>query len=111
MSRDTYDYDLRGAFLNNAGQAANGHYPDTFKKPNHPSFSDQSRYHGADGYSGGTWTQNNNGWAFAPGTTNLQMHGPQGLQQYFQRADPTVQLILPQQSGSMQDYVRQQLGE
>ncbi len=39
------DYDLRGAFK--AGLTPNpdtGHWPDTFKKPNHPTFSDQSIY-------------------------------------------------------------------
>lgn len=39
------DYDLRGAFK--AGlqpSPENGHWPDTYKKPNHPTFSDQSIY-------------------------------------------------------------------
>lgn len=39
------DYDLRGAFK--AGltpDAATGHWPDTFKKPNHPTFSNESQY-------------------------------------------------------------------
>ena len=39
------DYDLRGAFK--AGlkpDAATGHWPDTFKKPGHPTFSDESKY-------------------------------------------------------------------
>jgi hypothetical protein len=39
------DYDLRGAFK--AGltpDAKTGHWPDTYKKPNHPTFSDQSIY-------------------------------------------------------------------
>jgi cell wall-associated NlpC family hydrolase len=40
-----FDYDLRGAF--SAGlkpDPQSGHWPDTYKKPNHPTFSDQSRY-------------------------------------------------------------------
>lgn len=40
-----YDYDLRGAFA--AGltpDPKSGHWPDTFKKPNHPTFSVESRY-------------------------------------------------------------------
>jgi hypothetical protein len=40
-----FDYDLRGAFK--AGlkpDQRTGHWPDTFKKPNHPTFSDQSNY-------------------------------------------------------------------
>lgn len=39
------DYDLRGAFK--AGltpDPASGHWPDTFKKPNHPTFSNESQY-------------------------------------------------------------------
>lgn len=38
------DYDLRGAFKGGASPADNGHWPDTWKKPNHPTFSDQSQY-------------------------------------------------------------------
>ena len=40
-----YDYDLRGAFK--AGlipDAKSGHWSDAFKKPNHPTFSDQSQF-------------------------------------------------------------------
>lgn len=39
------DYDLRGAYK--AGlkpDSKTGHWPDTYKKPNHPTFSDQSIY-------------------------------------------------------------------
>jgi hypothetical protein len=38
------DYDLRGAFKANLTPDANGHWPDTFKKPNHPTFSNESIY-------------------------------------------------------------------
>lgn len=39
------DYDLRGAFkANMRPDVATGHWPDTYKKPNHPTFSDQSQY-------------------------------------------------------------------
>lgn len=40
-----YDYDLRGAYK--AGlqkDPESGHWGDRFKKPNHPTFSDQSQY-------------------------------------------------------------------
>lgn len=40
-----YDYDLRGAFK--AGlrpDSHTGHWPDTFKKPWHPTFSIESKY-------------------------------------------------------------------
>ena len=39
------DYDLRGAYLANMQRdPENGHMGDRFKKPNHPTFSDQSQY-------------------------------------------------------------------
>ena len=95
MSQDNYDYDMRGAFLNGATQAGNMHWPDTFKKPNHPSFSDQSKYSGVNGMTGGTWMQTPTGWVFTPGVTTLQMFSPDALRQYFQRADPNVQLVVP----------------
>lgn len=51
------DYDLRGAFK--AGlrpDAETGHWPDTFKKPNHPTFSNESKYAvGPDAAKAGHW--------------------------------------------------------
>lgn len=38
------DYDLRGAFKAGLTPARDGHWPDTYKKPNHPTFSDESIY-------------------------------------------------------------------
>ena len=39
------DYDLRGAFKSGLiPDAETGHWPDTFKKPNHPTFSVESQY-------------------------------------------------------------------
>lgn len=39
------DYDLRGAFKAGVKPSArNGHWPDTFKKPNHETFSVESQY-------------------------------------------------------------------
>ena len=39
------DYDLRGAFkMGLTPDPATGHWPDTFKKPNHPTFSNESQY-------------------------------------------------------------------
>lgn len=39
------DYDLRGAFKEGAGRTGrDSHMTDKFKKPNHPTFSDQSKY-------------------------------------------------------------------
>lgn len=56
------DYDLRGAFK--AGIVADpetGHMPDRWKKPNHPTFSVESRYaEGANKELAGTWDKDGN---------------------------------------------------
>lgn len=60
-----FDYDMRGAFK--AGLTPDpqtGHWPDTFKKPNHPTFSDESQY--ASYGSPGKWTGPNHD-IFQPG--------------------------------------------
>ena len=50
------DYDLRGAFKAGEKPGADGHWTDKFKKPNHPTFSDQSQYAQGEFKSlAGTW--------------------------------------------------------
>lgn len=57
------DYDLRGAFKAGVNpDPKTGHWPDTFKKPNHPTFSDQSVYAGQAPDKAGTW----NGDSYTP---------------------------------------------
>ena len=91
---DSYDYDMRGAFKEGIGAAGNGHYPDTYKKPNHPTFSNESIYHGQSGAQGGQWGKNTAGAdTFTPGPTNIETHGKDGLKSYFDRVEPNVQLI------------------
>lgn len=95
-AKDLYDYDLRGAFSNNAKLASNGHFPDTYKKPNHPTFSNESVYH-SDERPGGVWQQDEKGtWSFAPSATNLQTHGAGFLQKYFKEREPDATLLLPE---------------
>lgn len=45
------DYDLRGAFAEGLDRDRRGHLPDTYKKPNHETFSNESQYapHGNPG--------------------------------------------------------------
>jgi hypothetical protein len=87
VSGDTYDYDLRGWFAKNGPQPLTGaHLTDEFKKPNHPTFSDQSRYHGVDDFRGGQWAQQPNGsWSFTPGETT--MFSPEELKDYFGKVE------------------------
>jgi hypothetical protein len=75
---DTFDYDMRGAWKEGIqADPSTGHFPDTYKKPNHPTFSDQSQYHGADGRYGGHWDYDETG------TETLQP---------YQKQDPTPKI-------------------
>lgn len=61
------DYDLRGAFQ--AGLTPDpqtGHWPDTYKKPNHPTFSNESQY--AAFGNPGHW----NGETYVPGVVAVK---------------------------------------
>jgi hypothetical protein len=103
---ESHDYDMRGFWKSKRDNndemdlATSGlegaHFPDTFKKPNHPTFSSESQYHGRDGHVGGSWWQDQQGrWNFAPGETNLQHHSPKDLQQYFEDVEPNSALRMP----------------
>lgn len=105
-----YDYDYKSFFADNpnAKLSPGQHYPDTYKKPNHPTFSDESRYHGTMGYrhpqtgepvkpEGGHWEKDGDQWTFTPGRSNLEFHTPQELIDYFKKNEPDAKLILPGQ--------------
>jgi hypothetical protein len=101
---DTYDYDLRGAWKDSAQAASNGHLPDTWKKPNHPTFSTGSQYSTGDTI-GGSWQQDRYDtlggpgqvapWSFDASPTNVQMQGAQGLRDYFNQREPDSILAGP----------------
>ena len=71
-----FDYDFRGAFK--AGVTPDNesnHWPDTFKKPNHPTFSDQSQYakdapHLAGSWNGDTYIPPASAGPKAPGSAS-----------------------------------------
>lgn len=92
---DLFDYDLRGAWQ--AGvTGGDGHLPDTYKKPNHPTFSSESQYN-SQMTPGGQWEKSKDGkWTYKPSPLNLQMYGPDGLQEYFQRVEPDSTLLMQQ---------------
>lgn len=90
---DTEDYDLRGYYSRMANRKPIGdaHLPDTYKKPNHPTFSDESQYHGAGGSFGGHWTP-------SPVEGKDSFHASQtnkypDLEGYFQKHEPNAYLI------------------
>ena len=94
-ARDTYDYDARGAWLEMQlnplfQRFSNGHLGDKYKKPNHPTFSDESMYHGNSGYYGGHWSKDVYGRdVFTPG---MNFYAPPTLGEYFRLREPGVVL-------------------
>lgn len=104
-----YDYDMRGYYKEYGGVNPilssnsifdNGHYPDTYKLPNHPTFSTGSKYNNyltPNGLAqGGAWEQNPSGsWKFYASPYNLTQHSPQELQEYFNKYEQGNNLILP----------------
>jgi hypothetical protein len=97
ISKDLYDYDMRGDWLQGANRDERGHGTDTFKKPNHPTFSIGSKYHGVDGNEGGQWGKRDDGsWTFTPGATNLKNFSADEMQDYFKQVEPGNKLILPE---------------
>lgn len=103
--RNTRDYDLQGYYLAatqgkdpnitlNLDPKGQLHLVDTFKKPNHPTFSVYSQYNGRDGYQGGNWMQGTgNQWIFMAHPSN--MWTPQALNDYFLRAEQGNVLLDP----------------
>ena len=108
---DTYDYDLRWAYQElNAGTMAEsdrGHLGDKYKKPNHPTFSDESQYHGTDGYTGGQWIETPKGMYFAPGQSQGQFWPGPALDQYFQKREPDITLLKPDLRDRIQSNIQQ----
>lgn len=93
--RQESDYDWEAAFKDGYVPEA-GHGTDKYKRPNHPTFSNESMYHGQNGNEGGQWQEVKPGlWNFAPGKTNLNYHRTEDLQKYFDDNEPDATLILP----------------
>jgi len=92
-------YDLRGAWKDvESGKIKpddRGHLADTYKKPNHITFSDGSIYAKNDP-GAGKWSQDSDGkWTFTVGATNLRYHSPQELRSYFAKYEPNSKLVFP----------------
>ena len=85
---DLGDYDVRGYWLGGNTPDERGHGTDQYKKPNHPTFSNESKYHKVDGFEGGTWGEN----SFRPSKTNLHFRNKGQLIEYFIKREPGVTL-------------------
>lgn len=84
-ANDKYDYDVQGAWLAGAINTQ-GHSPDTYKKPNHPTFSNESIYSGKNGNYGGNWTND----AFQPTKYQYNTYGKDFYSQYTNRVGDKI---------------------
>lgn len=59
ITMDLGAYDIQGFWKSGdyLKMDEDNHGSDKWKKPNHPTFSNQSKYHNIDGYIGGTWSE------------------------------------------------------
>ena len=97
FSNADQSYDMRGYYAATGGQQVQGeqHFPDTYKKPNHPTFSDESIYH-SDETPGGHWSGNDDtGWTFKASEWNTLNMKPEELKYYFKSQEPDSNLELP----------------
>lgn len=63
------DYDLRRLFLENPNlkPSLNMHFPDKYKLPNHPTFSNESMYFNpTNQYLAGKWVETPDEWQYVP---------------------------------------------
>ena len=94
--RDAFNYDIRGAWKElqsgTMSQDERGHLGDRYKKPNHPTFSNQSIYSGSD-YLGGTWTVADGKDVYTPGR-KLSKEEANSLRAYFSKVETNAILNL-----------------
>ena len=100
------DYDLRGQYKAdpNVAPSERMHFTDEFKKPNHITFSDQSKYNDpANGVVGGHWEgDDNSGTFYASGQNVKNAGGLDKLQQYFKQYEPGYRVVAPGPDGNPQ---------
>lgn len=92
---DLQDYDLRGWYKEQLDNGlpvtfeAGAHLNDRYKKPNHPTLSNQSKYDGMDGVQGGVWSEDGKTYTVK---RNMSRQEAENLKQYFRRVEPGVEL-------------------
>lgn len=100
--QSTSDYDLRGSWKAGIRPNERGHLPDTWKKPNSPTFSEESRYSTPE-HTGGRWVpidpeivpESKRRWVFIASPWNMNNMTVGGLLDYFNQAEPNSQIVLP----------------
>ena len=88
---DQYDYDTRGYWQSANSPDGRCHASDQFKKPNHPTFSQESQYHGSLGNMGGQWVED----GYIPSAQQASPANMEFLSQYFRRVEPNMKLHSP----------------
>lgn len=74
------------------GEGERPHMLDTFKKPNHMTFSNKSIY-STDETPGGEWEgDDENGWTFTPSDYNIKQHPYNEMLDYFLEYEPNSAL-------------------
>ena len=96
VGRDLETYDLRGLWKHGGSAkdefAMGSHAPDTYKKPNHPTFSKESIYSVGE-YEGGDWISETE---FAPSLKMLKTTHPMiWLHDYLRKNGEGVRMVLP----------------
>ena len=99
---DTLTYDLRAAYdelpysVMKKFANSNSHLPDTYKKPNHPTFSNESKFHSTE-TPGGKWDKVDGVWYYEPSLLNIEsMGGLKKYEEWFKQNEPGVELMIPQ---------------
>jgi len=93
-SKEPVDYDYMAAKEAGIQPQRGGHWPDTYKLPNHMTFSDQSVY-STESNPGGHWQELGRGrWAYEPSETVLRQHTPSEIRHYFQQHEQGNQLLM-----------------
>lgn len=93
-------YDLQGAWKDIKDgkiqfDPQTGHLPDTYKKPNHITFSEHSKYHDGKTFIGGKWIEDKNKrWSYEPSPQVLELYGKDYLKDYFNKYEPDSDLII-----------------
>lgn len=95
------DFDWRGAYLADLKPDSRGHYFDTYKKPNHPTFSTGSIYSTPE-HPGGVWAPDASGkMTYTPSQWMMKDQSRMAdLQKYMVAKEPESALILPNMGGS-----------
>lgn len=86
-------YDLQGAWRDiKEGKIdfdpETGHLPDTYKKPNHPTFSNESRY-SSNETPGGEWEKIGDRWKYKPSKYTLENYGKKYVTDYLKNESDT----------------------